>query len=121
MAQGPLSTSTGTTTGGAAGFDALVLADGPHAGAVVAGLTLRERGRRVALKAGARRVLVLSGQPDAAVVQRWRQEAPAGVGLLVIRARDQVVHTPLVSPLVEAIAGGAARAVAVGPDGGYAG
>jgi hypothetical protein len=40
-------------------FDALVLADGPHAGAIVAGLSLRERGRRLAVKAGARRVLVV--------------------------------------------------------------
>lgn len=97
-------------------FDAIVLADGPAAAAVVVGLTLAERGRRVAVRAGAGRVIVIDGSHARAALAAWWRDACVDA-VLVIRAGDQVVHTPLVSGL--AAAGGSA--LAVGPDGEYAG
>ena len=96
-------------------LDAIVLAEGPAATAKVLGLSLAERGRRVAARAGAGRVLVVGEREGRADIEAWRDPA---ADLLVIRAGDQVVHTPLVAPLVER---GAELAVAVGPDGAYAG
>jgi phosphatidylglycerophosphate synthase len=75
-------------------FDAVVVADSPHADVVVLGLTLAERGRRVALASGARRVFT-TGDLDA-----WDAER-GDAGLLVIRAGDQLVHTPLVEAVLE--------------------
>lgn len=101
----------------AASPDVLVLADSPHAGATILGLTLVERGRRVAGKLGARRVLVIDGAAAAAGLAAWdaeRGDAP----LVVLRAGDQLVHPPLVEPLLR---GSGERRVAVDPDGGYAG
>lgn len=97
-------------------FDAVIVADGPHAEARVAGLSLRERARRVALKAGARRVHVIARDADRAALAAWWREGRAGA-LLVVRGADQVVHTPLVAPLVER----GDTALAVTPDGAYAG
>ncbi|MCB9560455.1 MAG: CDP-alcohol phosphatidyltransferase family protein [Kofleriaceae bacterium] len=102
-------------------LSAIVLADGPHAGLRVAGLSLGERGRRVAGRAGAERVLVVTTAADRAAIPAWHQ---AGGRLLVIRAADQLTHTPLVADLVAAIAappaaatssGAAPQAVAVAP------
>jgi len=94
---------------------AIVLADGPAADMRVAGLTLRERARRVATRAGAIRVLVVERPEDRAAIAAWWHDGLGG-DLLVIRTLDQLVHTPLVSGLV-----GNARAVAVTPDGRPAG
>ncbi len=98
-------------------FDAVVLASSPHARQILLGLTLVERGRRVALKAGARRVHVVETADDAAALPSW-DAGRGAAGLLVIRAGDQLVHRPLVEPLV---AGSGHRRIAVGPDGAYAG
>jgi hypothetical protein len=87
---------------------ALVLADAPSADVKVVGLTLAERARRVALKAGATTALV--ARDRAAIADWWR--AAGCDRLLVIRATDQLVHTPLVAPL---IASDSTRAVAVAP------
>lgn len=102
---------------------AVVLADAPGADAVVLGLTLAERARRVVARAGATTVLV--ARDRAAIAGFW---ANAGAErLLVVRATDQLVHTPLVEGLV---ATASDRAVAVAPTepaapdvapGGYAG
>jgi phosphatidylglycerophosphate synthase len=98
-------------------FDALILADSPHARTKLLGLSLVERGVRVAQKVGARRVLVLDGNVGASDVTAWtakRGSAP----LVVMRAGDQVVHKPLLEPLLR---GRGDRRVAIGPDGAYAG
>ncbi len=97
-------------------FDAVILADSPHASVKLLGLTLVERGRRVALKAGARRVHVIDGAASAAALTAWDAER-GDAALLVVRAGDQLVHRPLVEPLVK---GTRDRRLAVGPDG-YAG
>lgn len=77
-------------------FDAIVLADLPGADARVVGLTLAERARRVAGRAGAARVLVAR---DRAAIARWWAEPARADAVLVLRATDQLVHTPLVSGL----------------------
>jgi phosphatidylglycerophosphate synthase len=98
-------------------FDAIILADSPHAQTKLLGLTLVERGRRVAMKTGARRVFVLDGAETARALPAWIAER-GSVPLVVIRAGDQVVHKPLVEPLLR---GTGDRRIAVGPDGAYAG
>ncbi len=108
-----------------AAIHALILADGPHALERVAGLTLRERARRVAVRAGAERVLIIDRADALATATAWWREAPAD-RLLVVRARDQVIHTPLLAPLVAARGRVVAVAPADGaaadvPAGGYAG
>jgi len=98
-------------------FDAVILADSPHADAVILGLTLAERARRVAVRAGARRVYVVASDTHLPNLARWDAER-GDAALLVIRGGDQLVHLPLVRPL---LAGHAAARVAVGPDGELAG
>lgn len=93
-------------------LDAVVLADDPLADVRIAGLSARERAVRVARKVGASRVIVVDSAADRAALASWRGER-----VLVVRA-NQLVHTPLVQPLVAA---GAGEAIAVGPDQGYAG
>lgn len=103
-------------TTGAVAFDAVVLASSPHARMRIAGVSLVERGRRVAVKLGARRVRVIQAREEADLTT-WA--AVRGEhALLVIQAGDQLVHTALAAPLVAAEG---ARRVAVGPDGAYAG
>ncbi len=97
-------------------LDAIVLADDPLARVRIAGLPAYERARRSALKAGATRVLVVDA--DRSGLDAWRENRTCP--LLVIRA-NQLVHTPLVASLVEAMPDGDGVAVAVGPDGAYAG
>lgn len=97
-------------------LDAIILADDPLASVRIAGLSARERASRSAVKAGATRVLVLDGSRDE--VTAWRDGSSAP--LLVIRA-DQLVHTPLVAPLVQAMPAGDGVVIAVGPDGADAG
>jgi phosphatidylglycerophosphate synthase len=101
-------------------FDAVVLADSPHAASRVLGLSLAERGRRVAARAGARRVRVIDGPDAAGALPAWHAEGGAPA-LLILSAGDQVVHPPLVEPLRAGAPDGAARRIAVGPDGAYAG
>jgi hypothetical protein len=96
-------------------LDAVILADDPLAQIKVAGLTACERAVRVAKRVGATRVLVIRGTRSGLVA--WRSTANGPV--LVIRA-DQLVHTPLVAPLVAAIPADGV-AVAVGDDDRYAG
>jgi phosphatidylglycerophosphate synthase len=84
-------------------FDAIVVAEDSLARVRVAGLTCRERAIRVARRVGAKAIFVIEGPADREKLAGWR-----GRGVLVIRA-DQLVHTGLVQPLIEA----AATAVAV--------
>jgi len=99
-------------------LDAVVLCDALSRHAI-AGLSARERAVRVARRAGATRVRVVddsaTGSRDGLVA--WRGARAAS--MLVIRA-DQLVHPPLVLPLIAA-APGDALAIAVEPGGGYAG
>lgn len=95
-------------------LDAVVLFDALSQQAI-AGLTAGERAVRVARRAGATRVLVVDRVRDQLASWRGARRCP----LLVVRA-DQLVHPPLVLPLVAA-APAEGLAIAVGPDGGYAG
>ena len=95
-------------------LDALVLFDALSQ-VRIAGLSAGERAARVARRAGATRVLVVDRVRDQLVAWRGARSCP----LLVIRA-DQLVHPPLVMPLCAAPAA-EGLAIAVGPDGGYAG
>lgn len=95
-------------------LDAVVLFDALSQ-QVVAGLTAGERAVRVARRAGATRVLVVDRVRDQLAAWRGARRCP----LLVLRA-DQLVHPPLVTPLVAA-APVDGLAIAVGPDGDYAG
>jgi phosphatidylglycerophosphate synthase len=93
-------------------LDAVVIAD--RASTLrVHGLTLVERARRVAVRAGAKRVLVVDVAPDGRgeLAGWWR-----GGRVVVVRAADQLVHTPLVAPLVAA----PAPAIAIVPPRGFA-
>ncbi|HLL23609.1 MAG TPA: hypothetical protein VK427_15835, partial [Kofleriaceae bacterium] len=96
-------------------FDAVILAASPHAQEIVLGLTLAERARRIATRAGAKRVLVVDG--PSTDVRGW-DAGRAGRALLVVRGGDQLVHVPLVKPLVE---GSGTPRIAVGADGVYGG
>lgn len=98
-------------------FDAIVVASSPHANEVILGLTLVERGRRVATRLGARRVLVLDDTVSREQLVRWEAERGAAA-LVVLRAGDQLVHPPLVQPMLGAAG---ERRLAVGPDDVYAG
>ncbi|MDQ3369341.1 MAG: CDP-alcohol phosphatidyltransferase family protein [Myxococcota bacterium] len=98
-------------------FDAVIVANSPHAGTVLLGLTLVERARRVAGRVGARRTYVIEDAAGAAGLAAW--DADRGdAALLVIRGGDRLVHPPLIKPLLE---GRADRRLAVGPTGTYAG
>lgn len=93
-------------------FDAIVVADDPLARVRVAGLSARERAVRVARRVGAKSVFLIDGPGDREKLAGWR-----GRGMLVIRA-DQLVHTGLVQPLIEARGTAAAVEDLTGP---YAG
>jgi CDP-alcohol phosphatidyltransferase-like enzyme len=115
-------------------LDAVVLFDAlSHV--MIAGLSAGDRAVRVARRVGATRVLVV----DLGARDRGAARGPTGLGahdraarseltawragrscpVLVIRA-DQLVHPPLVAPLVAA-APADGLAIAVGPDDAYAG
>lgn len=98
-------------------FDAVVLALSPHASTKLLGITLVERGRRLAAKAGARRVYVIQTESDVAGLAAWAADR-GDASLLVLRAGDQLVHFPLIRPLID---GQGDRRIAVGPDGVAAG
>jgi len=95
-------------------LDAVVLFDALSQ-QLVAGLTAGERAVRVARRAGATRVLVVDRVRDQLAAWRGARRCP----LLVLRA-DQLVHPPLVTPMIAA-APADGLAIAVGPDGAYAG
>ena len=101
----------------ASALDAVIIADSPHAKTIVLGLTLVERGVRVAGRVGARRVFVLDASAEPGALERWDAER-GDAALVVLRAGDQIVHPPLIQPL---LAGTSDRRLAVGPDGTYAG
>jgi phosphatidylglycerophosphate synthase len=94
----------------ASSLHAVVIAEGPHATGKVAGLTLRARAVRVATRAGAQRVIVIDGSDARQRLPGWIENGRPEA-LLVVRASDQVVHTPLVAGLVD----GAGSALAVAP------
>lgn len=100
-------------------LDAIVLADGALAGVTIAGLRARDRAERVARRIGAARILVVDNvvDDDRGAIAAWRAGRTCPV--LLIRA-DQLVHTPLVAPLVAALPANG-LAIAVGPDDAYAG
>lgn len=112
--------------GEARAIDAVILAESPLAAVRIAGLEVRERAVRVARRIGATRVCVINCSEDRADLVAWRGGRTCPV--VVIRA-DQLVHTPLVQPLLSALpSDGIAMAVApesrlvddIAP-GGYAG
>jgi phosphatidylglycerophosphate synthase len=98
-------------------FDAVIVAVAPSATARVLGLSLVERGRRVAKKLGARRIYTLDSTAAAGGLVAW-DAARGDAALLVIQAGDQLVHLPLAEPLVR---GTGTTRIAVAPDGTYAG
>src|SRR4029079_404615 len=67
--------------------DALILADSPHAQTELLGLTLLERGHRVATKVGARRVFVVDGADAARQLPTWARDR-GNAALVVMRAGD---------------------------------
>jgi hypothetical protein len=98
-------------------LDAIVLADDPLAQVRIAGLTAMERAIRVARRVGATRVNLVRKPDDRRELVAWRDDRTCP--LLVIRA-NQLVHTPLVQPLVAALPSDGIVA-AVGDLTGYAG
>ncbi|CAN5409743.1 hypothetical protein BH11MYX1_BH11MYX1_19050 [soil metagenome] len=94
-------------------IDALILAVGPSAQTRIAGLTAKERAVRVARRVGAARILVVEDSAAGGRAEGWRDGRTSP--LLVIRA-DQLVHTPLVAPLVEAVLPGDGIVAAVVPE-----
>lgn len=100
------------TSGGE--LDALVIAAPRERDHVVTGLTLSERGRRVAARGGATRVFVVRAPADLAAIAPLAGRRP----LLIVRAADQVVAPELVEPLcVELGASRCAHDVAGAPAG----
>jgi len=97
-------------------LDAIVLATHVSSRVRVAGLTARERAVRVVGKVGATRVFVVDDDAQLGELVAWRAARTAPV--LVLRA-DQLVHTPLVAPLVEAMPRDGA-VLAVVPDAAHA-
>lgn len=93
-------------------LDAIVLATEPTAHLRVAGLAAHERAKRVAGKVGASRVFVVEKADQLRELAAWR--AARSQPVLVIRA-DQLVHTGLVAPLIEAMPR-SGSAVAVVPE-----
>ena len=97
-------------------LDAVVLFDALSQ-VKIAGLSAGERAVRVARRAGATRVRIVDRVREPLIAWRGDRRCP----LLVIRA-DQLVHPPLVMPLVAAPPGeGLAIAVGPGDGDGYAG
>jgi len=101
-------------------LDAIVLSDA-RSRVAIAGLSAGERAVRVARRVGATRVLMVDRADGPALARgelaAWRAARTCPV--LVIRA-DQLVHPPLVAPLVAASPADGI-AIAVGPDDVYAG
>jgi phosphatidylglycerophosphate synthase len=81
-------------------LDAIVLATELSSRVRVAGLSARERATRVVTKYGATRVFVVENEQQLGDLAAWRAECSQP--LLVVRA-NQLVHTGLVEPLIEAM------------------
>jgi len=81
----------------------------------VGGLRCSERGRRVAIKGGADRVLLVDETTPVEAIAAWAKEHPARE-LVVVDAIDHVVHTPLVNALK-----GTSSRIAVNDAGAFAG
>jgi phosphatidylglycerophosphate synthase len=99
-------------------LDAVVLSDA-RSRVAIAGLSAGERAIRVARRVGATRVIVVDPLGDRARGELAAWRAGRTCPVLVIRA-DQLVHPPLVTPLIAAPPADGI-AIAVGPDDGYAG
>ena len=84
---------------------------------MVQGLTLVERGRRVCAKVGARRIYVIAREEDRAGLAAWDRDR-GDAAIVVVEAGAQVIHKPLLEPL---LAGTRARRIATGPSGAPAG
>src|SRR5687767_3029216 len=80
-------------------LDAIVLATDPLSRVRVAGLPARERAKRVALAVGAVHVHVVEDEASRAQLSAWRGARTNPI--LIVRA-DQLVHMPLVAPLIKA-------------------
>jgi phosphatidylglycerophosphate synthase len=81
-------------------LDAIVLASDPLSHVRIAGLSARERAIRVARRVGASHVHVVDAPATLDELLAWR----AGrISPLVVIEANQLVHTPLVAPLVEAM------------------
>lgn len=102
-------------------FDAVILLDAALANVKVCGLTIAERARRVATRVGAERVLLLD-QTEASGLQAWlgAAEPVGGRALLVIDCTGQIVHMPLLQPLLAASEAGL-RVAVDGADAQFAG
>src|SRR5687768_758295 len=96
-------------------FDVVLLANSSHARTHVLGLSLVERGWRVAERAGAKRVFIVDSVAAANDLRAWAETSTA---LIVMRVGDQVVHKPLLDAL---LAGTSQRRIVLGPDGTYGG
>lgn len=96
--------------GAGVSFDALIIAPNPAAKTVVAGISLVERAIRCARRVGAVRVVVVE-KAGAAL----RGDLAGATKVLVIRA-DQMVHPPLLQPMLALLdAGSHAAVIAVAP------
>ncbi len=96
-------------------WDALILAIGePARKGKVCGLTLRERGRRLCVKAGATRIEIAESPEAAAAFS-----PTPGRDLLILRVSDQIVHFPLIE-CIKDVPSDRPR-IAVSPDGEYGG
>lgn len=78
------------------GFQAIILAVDPVTDRKICGLTLAERGRRMALKAGAEQVSVVHSAAEAASLPQLARD---DLDLLIVQVRDQIVHFPLIDPI----------------------
>jgi phosphatidylglycerophosphate synthase len=97
-------------------LDAIVLL-GALSQVTIAGLTAGERAVRVARRVGANRVVVVDRAGARVDLVAWRAGRTCPV--LVVRA-DQLVHSPLIAPLFAAPPADGI-AIAIGPEGAYAG
>ncbi len=77
-------------------FDAIVLASTSRV--KVGGLRCSERGRRVAVKAGAARALLVDETVSAAAIEAFAAEHPER-DLVIVDADEHVVHVPLLVPV----------------------
>jgi phosphatidylglycerophosphate synthase len=73
----------------------------------VCGLTIAERARRVATRSGISNVLFVSNASEAAAA-RLTIDAQSDATLYVIDCTEQIIHLPLLAPLLQAESGGVA-------------
>lgn len=88
--------------------DVVVLLDAALGAVKVCGLTIAERARRVALRCGAERIWLLDHAIPSAVPAWLHADAATATGLrplLIIDCTTQIIHMPLLQPLLNADAG----------------